>query len=82
MSSLQIRDIPDHILKSLKEQAKREHRSLTQQALYILIKGLNLPLNINDKRKQKLDLLKRSSSRIKGYKLSDPVRLIREDRVR
>ncbi|KPL13937.1 MAG: hypothetical protein AMS26_12555 [Bacteroides sp. SM23_62] len=82
MSSLQIRDVPEHILKSLKEQAKREHRSLTQQALYILIKGLNLPLGTNEKRKQKLNLLKSSSSKLKDYKLSDPVRLIREDRAR
>ena len=82
MSSLQIRDVPEYILKNLKEQAKREHRSLTQQALFILIKGLKLSIDKNDQRKQLLDELMKRSSKIKDYKLSDPVSIIREDRAR
>jgi hypothetical protein len=44
MPALQIRDLPDHIYKRLAEQAERERRSLAQQAVVVLARGLNVDL--------------------------------------
>ena len=42
MASLQVRDLPLHIYKKLVQGAKQEHRSLAQQAIALLAKGLGL----------------------------------------
>jgi len=40
MPALQVRDLPDDLYDELKAQALRENRSLTQQAIVVLRKGL------------------------------------------
>jgi plasmid stability protein len=40
MSSLTIKDIPDELLEQLRERARDERRSLTQQVLVLLEKAL------------------------------------------
>ena len=36
MATLQVRDLDDELYETLKRYAKREHRSISQQAAYIL----------------------------------------------
>ena len=81
MPVIQIRDVPDHIYLLLAEQAERERRSLAQQAVAVLARGLEVDLDPKAKRKR---VLERIRAGIKGVprKLSDPVKLIRQDRQR
>ncbi len=82
MKSLQVRDVPEHIYQKLLQESKKEHRSLAQQTIASLAKGLNTPLSPKDKRKE---LLREISEEIldSNFKsLKDPVDLIREDRDR
>jgi plasmid stability protein len=41
MASLQIRDMPEDLYKSLKLKAEMDHRSLAQQAIILLSEALN-----------------------------------------
>ena len=41
MTSLQVRELPENIYRQLKRRAKADHRSLAQEAVAILAKGLN-----------------------------------------
>lgn len=40
MTSLQIRDVPDEVMKLLRETAQANHRSVSQETLVILEEGL------------------------------------------
>jgi len=40
MPTIQIRDLPEHLHYKLKEEAGKQHRSLSQQAIVVLSKGL------------------------------------------
>lgn len=81
MPVLQIRDVPDHIYLLLAEQAEKERRSLAQQAVAVLARGLEVELDPRGRRKQ---VLKRIQDGLPGVprKLSDPVKLVRQDRQR
>jgi plasmid stability protein len=57
MASLQIRDLPDQIYEKLKKEAKKKHRSLAQQALITLAKGLKTSDNPKERRTILLDSL-------------------------
>jgi plasmid stability protein len=81
MAMIQVRDVPDHIYRRLAEQAKREHRSLAQQTLAVLSRGLGVEMDAKARRQKVLEAVARMDhSRTK--KLRDPARLIREDRNR
>ncbi len=82
MATLQVRDLPDQIYEKLKKEAKKKHRSLTQQAIITLAKGLDTPYNPKERRSMLLDNLSQDKQTNKKYKLSDPVKIIREDRER
>ena len=82
MAILQIRDIPEQIYEKLKSEAKKKHRSLAQQAVITLTKGLDTPSNPKERRSLLIDSLKLDNQEKKSYKLSDPVKIIREDRER
>jgi plasmid stability protein len=43
MSSLLIKNIPEHLRKKLKEQAERNHRSMNKQVVSILEQALERP---------------------------------------
>lgn len=82
MPSLQVRDLPEHIYQTLCTEAARQHRSIAQQAIATLAQGLKLDV---DPRLRRIALLE--TIRAKGYSvqtddLTDPARLIREDRDR
>lgn len=41
MPALQVRDFPEDVYQQLKERAKLDRRSLSQEAVYLIVKGLN-----------------------------------------
>jgi len=82
MATLQVRDLPDQIYVKLKKEAQKKHRSLAQQAVITLAKGLETPYNPKERRSILIDSLNFDKQVNKKYKLSDPVKIIREDRER
>ena len=82
MKTLQVRELPEHIYRHLTEAAEREHRSLAQQAVVVLARGLGIELSRKEKRCELLSDLKQNPLLEKGKKLPDPVKLVREDRGR
>ena len=83
MPSLQVRELPDNIYRLLQEKAKVEHRSLAQEAIVTLAKGLNTTSSNKDRRKTLLQniVAHPCSSGKMTYDVA-PVSLIREDRER
>jgi hypothetical protein len=65
----------------LVRQAETERRSLTQQAVAVLAKGLNAEA---DPKARRREALRKAAAfdRKRTQRLSDPVKLIREDRDR
>ncbi len=81
MPLIQVRDVPDHIYRLLAGQAERERRSLAQQVVTVLARGLQVDVDAKARRRALLETI-RSSPPVQTGKLSDPARLIREDRRR
>jgi len=76
MASLQIRELPDDLYRALSNRAKRDGRSLAQQAV---IELRRLPeMEANERRKAVLAEIRGRTFTKEG--LPDPVDLIREDR--
>ena len=82
MPSLQVRELPDPVYKKLSELAYKEHRSISQQAVMLLAKSLNVDISHKAGRRQILDEIKAQSGELKKYNLIDPVEIIREERER
>ncbi|MBW1716575.1 MAG: hypothetical protein JRH08_13450 [Deltaproteobacteria bacterium] len=82
MPSLQIRDLPEPIYQKLKEQAAKEFRSLSQQAITVLAKGLGVSKDSKSRRKEILEQISKNPVGPSGDTLPDPVAMIREDRER
>jgi hypothetical protein len=81
MPLLQVRDVPEHIYRLLAEQAERERRSLAQQAVAVLARGLEVDVDAKARRRALIEAI-RSNPTVHAGKLSDPAKLIREDRRR
>jgi hypothetical protein len=81
MPLIQVRDVPEHIYRRLAEQAKTERRSLSQQTIAVLAKGLDVDVDPKERRRRALAEIK---EKLGGRRrtLSDPAKLIREDRDR
>jgi hypothetical protein len=79
MPSIQIRNMPRELYEALAERARRERRSLAQQAIVDLstIDELQSP-----KRRESVISELRSRRVEERSTLSDPVRIVREDRER
>jgi plasmid stability protein len=83
MPFLQVRELPENIYHLLQKRAKAENRSLAQEAVSILAKGLGLNTAISNKsRRADLLLEIEKKSLPKTLKQFNPVGLIREDRER
>jgi antitoxin FitA len=82
MKTLQVREVPDGLYSKLAEEAKKEHRSIAQETLMILSKGLHFDLAPRDRRRKVLDRMAKDYEKLKQYNFDDPVKLIREDRQR
>jgi plasmid stability protein len=77
MPSLQIRELPEDVYEVLAERARREGRSLAQQAVAELRRMVELAAA--DQRRQVLDALDQPGEGPQRT-LPDPVMLVREDR--
>ena len=82
MKSLQVRDVPEHIYQKLLKESKKEHRSLAQQTIASIAKGLDTTLSPKDKRKELLQTINQTKLDVNTKSFRDPVELIREDRKR
>ncbi|MEL6339048.1 MAG: hypothetical protein AAFQ65_04025 [Myxococcota bacterium] len=81
MPSLQIRDLPDELYEQLRVEAKREHRSLAQQATALLEKQLQ---GGSGSRSRRVALLERIATRDRASRgdLPAPEDLLAADRAR
>ena len=80
MPTLQIRKLPEDIYQALKEEAERERRSLSQQAIITLAKGLDVPLDFRERRKKVIAEIKQEVHLWKKLVNVDVAAWIREDR--
>jgi plasmid stability protein len=82
MPSLQVRDLPDNIHRLLQKKAQSEHRSLAQEAVVVLAKGLGASISHKDRREALLQEIA-SCHVVDEFVINqDPVEFIREDRQR
>ena len=50
MASLQVRELPENIYSLLKRRAEAEHRSIAQEAIVLLAKGLDTSIATKERR--------------------------------
>jgi hypothetical protein len=81
MPMIQVRNVPENIYNALVEQARSERRSLAQQAILVLARGLNVEADNRARRREVLRKI-REMDKTPYKDLTDPVKLIREDRER
>ena len=83
MASLQIRKLPENIFFLLKQRAEAEHRSIAQEAIVLLAKGLDTSSAPKERRTRLLQKIEEETGLNSGTAAKlDPVELIREDRER
>ena len=83
MASLQVRELPENIYSLLKRRAEAEHRSIAQEAIVLLAKGLNTSIAPKELRTRLLQKIEEEAELNSGTVAKlDPVELIREDRRR
>ena len=83
MPSVQIRDVPEPLLRQLRTEARKQHRSLAQQALVLLANSLNVELDPAQRRQRVVTTVAAEiHAAAAGCELTDPAPLIREDRAR
>lgn len=81
MPLLQVRDVPDHIYRLIAEQADKQRRSLPQQVIAVLARGLEVEIDAKTRRRKVLEMIQ-LGDRDRTGKLSDPAKLVRQDRRR
>ena len=62
MASLQVRELPENIYSLLKQRAEAEHRSIAQEAIVLLSKGLDMSIAPNELHSRLLNKLVRKLS--------------------
>ncbi len=82
MPSLQVRELPEHIYQTLCHEAEAAHRSIAQQAVAVLAKGLHLDLTPQTRRKALLSAIREGAENSITCGFPDPAQLVREDRDR
>jgi hypothetical protein len=82
MPSLQVIELPEHIYRTLCHEAEVSHRSIAQQAVATLAKGLNLDIAPQMRRKALLAKIREGAESLAFSELPDPAHLVREDRDR
>jgi plasmid stability protein len=80
MPSLQVREVPEHIYNRIALLAEVEHRSIAQETVSLLAKGLDCELTPRDRRRAVLEKL--GNEEKWPQDIPNPVLLIREDRNR
>ena len=81
MPLLQVRNFPADIYEEISFEAKRQNRTIAQQTIVLIKKGLGEEVSLKEQRRR---LLERINSRDipESVKAIDPVKFIREDRDR
>ena len=82
MPSLQVREMPTVLYGALQRTAKREHRSLAQQAVVSLARGLDLDEDQQARRRELLDDIRKGAICASDDVLPEAADLVREDRDR
>ena len=83
MSSLQVRELPENIYSLLKRRAEAEHRSIAQEAIALLAKGLETSISPKVRRHKLLQKIAEDDGLNSGTAAKlDPVEMIHEDRER
>ena len=82
MPSLQVRELPEQIYRKLSDQAQNEHRSISQQAIVTLAKGLDIDLESLKRRKIVIARIQERAEAYQQFELTNPELLIRKDRER
>jgi antitoxin FitA len=77
MASLQIRDMPEDLYEALAERARRQRRSLAQQA----VSDLSRIDELEARQRRELAVARLRGKRPR-QRISDPVRIVRTDRKR
>jgi len=78
--SLQVRDLPEHIYQKIVQRAAAERRSVSQEAIVLLEKALEIAERTVDYRIKLVDQIVMETKEVPQNKLPDPVALVREDR--
>ena len=83
MASLQIRELPENIYSLLKQRAEAEHRSIAQEAIVLLAKGLDTSTSSKERHTKLLQRIEEEAEFNSGTAAKrNPVGLISEDRKR
>jgi len=82
MPSLQVRELPEHIYLQLCREAEIQHRSIAQQAVAAIARGLQLELDPKSRRITLLTRINAEPITLNVASPADPAQLIREDRER
>ena len=81
MASLQIRKLPQNIYFLLKQRAEAEYRSIAQEAIVLLAKGLDTSIAPKERLARLLQKIEEEAELKSGTAAKlNPVELIREDR--
>ncbi len=81
MPLLQVRECPEDVYQKISVAAKHQNRTIAQQVIVLLQKGLGQDQSNTDRRKSVLEKIKKREISA-DVKAIDPVVLIREDRDR
>lgn len=82
MPSLQVREMPAVLYGTLQEHAKREHRSLAQQAVVTLARGMELTEDPRERRQALLTRIKETRVCPPDSGLPDAAEMVKQDRTR
>ena len=82
MPSLQVREIPQPLYQRLMEDARRAHRSLAQQAVVTLARGMELLEDPRERRQALLARIKEAQVCPLNLELPDAAEMVKEDRNR
>lgn len=82
MASLQVRELPRVLHEKLRLEAARHHRSIAQEAVAALEKGLGISEDPKSRRKEYVRKWRASGGASEALKRVDINRLVREDRER
>jgi hypothetical protein len=81
MPLLQVRDFPADIYDEISYEAKQQNRTIAQQTIVLIKKGLGEEISNQERRRRLLEKI-RNRDVPESVKAIDPVKWIREDRDR
>jgi plasmid stability protein len=82
MPSLQVRVLPEHLYRRLREEAVSENRSITQETIVLLKEALDMETRKKTARRMLVQRILRTPPPVDPQKIPDPADLLREDRGR